>query len=220
MKRQRDPRVTREALIGAATELFAQHGFEGASVARIARRAKVNRSLISYHFGGKRRLYLAILQEAFSQIGERIDALLESKEPPEERLNAFIGVFHEMAQKRPAFPQLMVREVIDGGRNLDQRIIPHLLKVFKLIREILVQGQREGRFRSTNPVLTHIALVSSLVFFFATGAFRRRMIAELGPEVEPVETHDYIRYWGEMICRGLTADRTGGAILHTESSKV
>ncbi|MCP4657706.1 MAG: helix-turn-helix transcriptional regulator, partial [bacterium] len=48
-----DAAATREALLEAATELFAERGFDGAKVEAIARRAGVNKAMISYHFGGK-----------------------------------------------------------------------------------------------------------------------------------------------------------------------
>ena len=48
---------TRERLIRAAAQLFAEKGYEGASVKELAQEAGVNVSLVSYHFGGKDGLY-------------------------------------------------------------------------------------------------------------------------------------------------------------------
>ena len=43
---------TREALLAAGTELFAERGYDGVPVWEIADRAGVNKAMISYHFGG------------------------------------------------------------------------------------------------------------------------------------------------------------------------
>ena len=51
--RQRNPERSRERILAAALGEFAAKGFAGARVADIARRAGLNKQLISHHFGGK-----------------------------------------------------------------------------------------------------------------------------------------------------------------------
>ena len=60
--RQRDRERTRQKIFDAAAEVFAEKGFAGARVEEIARRAGVNRQLISYYFEGKEGLYQAVLR--------------------------------------------------------------------------------------------------------------------------------------------------------------
>lgn len=60
--------ATRNALIDAATSVFADHGFEAGSVRTITRMAHANQAAITYHFAGKEGLYRAVLRagiEAF-----------------------------------------------------------------------------------------------------------------------------------------------------------
>jgi TetR/AcrR family transcriptional regulator len=61
-ERQRDAERSRQALLDAALDEFASHGYAGARVADIARRAGVNKQLINYYFGSKEGLYLAVQQ--------------------------------------------------------------------------------------------------------------------------------------------------------------
>ncbi len=70
-REKRDPGATRRALLEAAAVLFAEHGFEGVSVEDVADRARVNKALVSYHFGGKRGLYVAVLESGFSRMADR-----------------------------------------------------------------------------------------------------------------------------------------------------
>ena len=56
-----EPHGTKLALILAAGELFAEHGFDGTSIRAIAEKADANIAAISYHFGGKQELHLAAL---------------------------------------------------------------------------------------------------------------------------------------------------------------
>jgi TetR/AcrR family transcriptional regulator len=59
-QRQRDAERSRQALLAAALDEFAEHGYAGTRVAGIARRAGVNKQLINYYFGSKEGLYLAL----------------------------------------------------------------------------------------------------------------------------------------------------------------
>lgn len=54
---------TRDALINAAGELAAERGFASVSIRAIARRAGVNAGSIHYHFGGKEKLFAAVVRE-------------------------------------------------------------------------------------------------------------------------------------------------------------
>ena len=64
----RDADRTRTAILAAATEEFSAHGLSGARVDRIATRAKSNKRMLYYYFGGKEALYLAVLEGAYERI--------------------------------------------------------------------------------------------------------------------------------------------------------
>ncbi len=61
-ERKRDPERTRERILDAAVVEFGEHGFAGARISAIARRAGVNEQLISYYFDSKEGLYRALQQ--------------------------------------------------------------------------------------------------------------------------------------------------------------
>ena len=56
--------LTRQNIVRAATDLFAEKGFDGASVRAIVTKARVNQAAINYHFKGKDGLYLEVLKSA------------------------------------------------------------------------------------------------------------------------------------------------------------
>lgn len=58
----------RKRLIDMAAPMFAARGFDGVAVREIARAADVNLASISYHFGGKRGLYLATLERLMDEM--------------------------------------------------------------------------------------------------------------------------------------------------------
>ena len=64
---------TRERIRCSALREFAEHGFSGARIDRIAARSGANKAMIYYHFEGKEGLYFEILKMTYSGICEKFD---------------------------------------------------------------------------------------------------------------------------------------------------
>jgi AcrR family transcriptional regulator len=67
----RPAEYTRHAIIKAAVDLFAEKGFEGASVRDIVTKARVNQAAVNYHFKGKSGLYVEVLKTAFEKLTDQ-----------------------------------------------------------------------------------------------------------------------------------------------------
>jgi AcrR family transcriptional regulator len=91
--------ATSENILRAATRLMAENGYNGVSLRRICSEANVNLALMTYHFGTKDKLLLAIFQRGTAMINNERARLLEDLEkrfpngdpPLEELLFAFIN---------------------------------------------------------------------------------------------------------------------------------
>jgi hypothetical protein len=64
---------------------------------------------------------------------------------------------------------------------------------------------REGAFRPVDPLLTHLSLVGSLVFFFATRRFRERVLAARHPGIAPPDAAAYVKHIQDLLSHGLAA---------------
>ncbi len=64
--------ATREALIGAARALFAEHGYASVGTEEIVRAAGVTRGALYHHFDGKKDLFEAVYERVESELAERI----------------------------------------------------------------------------------------------------------------------------------------------------
>jgi AcrR family transcriptional regulator len=195
--------------VSAATALFAERGFDGATVEQIAQRAGVNKAMINYHFGGKRGLYAAILKGAFEGLAREVSALRASSRPADELLRELIGHLGATMARHPGLPAMLVRELLSGGLHVGDELLPHFLSVFMTTREAVERGVRSRRFRRVDPTLTHLAIVGSLVFFFATERFRERKIAEGRlPFQGPVPTAPrFVAHLQDLMAHALEARR-------------
>jgi AcrR family transcriptional regulator len=106
---------TRQRLLEAAEQIFAEKGYEGATVREIVTRAGANIAAVNYHFGDKERLYIEAVKSAFECQRERFPLRdWPAGTPPAEKLRGFI---HTMVSRMvdnsgPNWRrQLMLREL-------------------------------------------------------------------------------------------------------------
>jgi AcrR family transcriptional regulator len=189
-REKRDPGATRQALLQAGAELFSERGFDGVPIEEVAERAGVNKALISYHFRGKRGLYVAILESAFASLAERLKAVEADTKSARETLRAFLETF-----------TLFMREVLAAG--IDPAVLPHLVEIIGFSRRLAERGAREGLFRRVDPLLLHMALMGSLIFFFATEPARRKAAAQARVGFVLPDSKAFLRYLEELTLRGL-----------------
>jgi AcrR family transcriptional regulator len=99
----------RERILAAATEVFAEQGYTGASVGRIARRAGVVASVIYDHFGSKRELHVELLQAHGEALIERSIAEVTG-DGPDEVLRASIEAFYRFVEEDPFVWRFLFRD--------------------------------------------------------------------------------------------------------------
>jgi len=83
--------ATRRRILKAASRVFADQGYEGASVRDIVARADVNQAAINYHFGSKEGLYRAVLEQALAALTNADSTGGHSGGTREAELHAFVS---------------------------------------------------------------------------------------------------------------------------------
>jgi AcrR family transcriptional regulator len=154
---------TRAAVFQAAAIAFSARGFDSARVDEIAASAGVNKAMIYYHFTDKLELYRAVVGDMLREASLRVTAIAESSRPAPVRLETFIAAFVELADARPWFPTLMLREMAEGGPRLDPGTLMLMRSVFAAFARIVQEGQAARAFRAVNPVLAYMSVVGPLL---------------------------------------------------------
>ena len=164
---------SRPAIFQAAAHEFAQRGYDAAGVDRIADRARVNKAMLYYHYGSKQGLYVEVLRDMFRTVGARTRAIAQGGGSAEEKIDAWVLAIVEEAAARPWFPPIMLRELASGAAHIDADTFGMMNAVYTTVRDIIVQGRREGVFREVDPLLTYLTILPPILIFFA----RQRVVA-------------------------------------------
>jgi TetR/AcrR family transcriptional regulator, regulator of cefoperazone and chloramphenicol sensitivity len=116
---------TRDKILLAAGEVFAEQGFEGATIRAITERAGVNVAAVNYHFRDKAELYTRVVVDACSARAAWRDVIAEAPNSPEERLRSLIFHFLEylLDPDRATWKRrLMAREMANPTSALDELV--------------------------------------------------------------------------------------------------
>lgn len=122
----------REKILLTALELFAEHGFERATVRQIAKKAEVNISAISYYFGDKAGLYQAAFIESLGSPKDDIALFNDPNMSLEQALKGlFSGFIEPLKQDKLAqlCTRLHMREMVEPtglwAQEIDNGITPY-----------------------------------------------------------------------------------------------
>lgn len=136
------PAATRDQLLAAAADVFAEQGFRAATVREICRRAGANVAAVNYHFRDKDALYAAVLGQSLEAALRRFPPTLDvpASAPAAARLEAFIRSFlHRVFDLDPSarHARLMLREMIEPTGALDGVVAGHIAPMAAVLLGIL-----------------------------------------------------------------------------------
>ena len=117
---------TKDRILGAAEELFAQHGFAGTSLRQVTSRADVNIAAVNYHFGSKENLVNEVFRRRMDEMSARrlehlADAVARHPGELEPVLAAFVEPALSLALDRhggAAFIRVIARAYAEKNDSL------------------------------------------------------------------------------------------------------
>lgn len=126
-----------QTILREAEQVFAQQGFDGASLAVIAERAGVSKQNLLYYFPNKLALYKRVLDDVMSAWLQSLDALAHTNLPPNKALDAYIDAKIDFSIQRPHGSRAYALEMIGGARNygkeIKARLVPMLHQNIKTL---------------------------------------------------------------------------------------
>jgi len=162
-ERGRNADRSREAILDAAEQLFAERGFEATSLSEVGTRAGLSRATPGYFFGSKAELYRAVLDRAFAEVRAAVrtgrQRVQSRQHAPEAVLAGAVRDYYDFLAARPNFVRLMEREAL-GNNPTGNDIAPRMAagqEALAAISEELGLGRADSR-ENAHLLLSIVAL--------------------------------------------------------------
>ncbi|MBI1348749.1 DUF1956 domain-containing protein [bacterium] len=134
---------TKRRLLNTAGQIFADKGFEAASIREICQQAEANIAAVHYHFGDKKQLYVATVRLAQCAQSDEIPfPELPADMPAAQRLRTFVGTMFErmLSADRPKWHlQLMLRELSYPTEACEAIVHDYIRPMADSLRTILAE---------------------------------------------------------------------------------
>lgn len=148
----------RNQLIDVGREVFAEKGYEAASVEEIAARAKISKPIVYEHFGGKEGLYAVIVDREMEYVIDQITGSIAEGTPRERVENAAMA-FLRYVKDRPEGFAVLSRDSA-SSRGMDNL----LAEVGERVSSVFIeQFKAAGYDRKAAPIYAQ-ALIGMVTF--------------------------------------------------------
>ena len=208
--RIRDADRSRRAILDAAETLFAERGFEAASLQEIGDAAGLSRGTPNYFFGSKQGLYVAVLERVFADREEAtrlafepVRAWCASTRPGSLRgpLTRAIESYMSFLLGRPAFVRLVVREGLRRGEGL--RLAQ---REASAMRDAMTALRAEARHRSLRRFDVDDAVLALVSLTFSPLSQHSTFMTALGRDLsDPTVRRHHVRLVVEQMLHLLGA---------------
>ena len=167
MRKPKQPEANRARIVKAAIEEFAARGFKGASMDAIAARTHTTRALINYYFGGKEKIYLAVLEQVYAEI-RHAESLLDLEHlAPVDAILRIVEFTFDYYLSHQYFVRIVVAENQAKGRHFRKSKAMRTLNrpIIDLLARVIERGRAGGAFRrDVDPVEVHMAIAALGMF--------------------------------------------------------
>ena len=187
---------TQDAILKAATKIFAKHGFSGGRIDEISKAAKSYDRMIYYYFGSKENLFVAVLEDMYRRFNEAETALDLDSEKPVESLKAVITFMWTFYQRNPEFITLLNDENLHRGKHISKslRAREYSSPAIQILERVLESGARKKVFRGGLSGRDIYLMMAALNYFYVSN--RHTLSAFLG---EKLESPEALAHWHDFV---------------------
>jgi len=165
-------------ILHVAEKLFAEDGFDGASIRNIAKEAGVNIAMISYYFGSKEKLLETLIIYRTSGMKMQLENISREDLSPLEKVDRLIDLYISRINKNKCMYQIMHFELSTKKRILNMDSFMDIKREnSEIFIKIIRDGQDKGVFRNNiNVALITTTILGTLTHFHTNRFYFERSL--------------------------------------------
>ena len=155
---------TREAILSAAENLFAEKGFAATRLEDVAEVVGIRRASIVYYFRDKRELYGAVLDSLVQGLYLRVEAAFDRRETLLERIEGAVSAFIDFLASRPTAGHILLREIANGSPGRPPELLLRIGSFGALAERVSAEDGGFRRYPKADPIQIASAIAGTAVF--------------------------------------------------------
>jgi AcrR family transcriptional regulator len=182
---------TRDRILAAAVDLFAERSFDGATTREIASRAGVTQPLLNYHYRSKDELWRAAVDSLFASLLDSVRAHNEELRDVDEltAAKARVREFVTFSARNPQLHRIITQESKADSARMDYLVERHVRPLYENTVALFAHLVRDGVVPDIAPEHRYYILTGAGPTMFVLGPECRRLTG-LDPESDDViEAH-------------------------------
>jgi AcrR family transcriptional regulator len=182
---------TRDRILAAAVDLFAERSFDGATTREIASRAGVTQPLLNYHYRSKDDLWRAAVDSLFESLVSSMTTHEESRRDVDEltAAKARVREFVTFSARNPQLHRIITQESKADSARMDYLVEHHVRPLYENTVAMFEHLVRDGIVPPIAPAHLYYILTGAGPTMFVLGPEARRLTG-LDPESDAViEAH-------------------------------
>lgn len=172
-KRRRNAAATRARILEMARQEFADRGFDGARLDKIARAAKVNIALLYHYFGNKEGLFVAVLEEAYRTMRDYEGDTIVNDPDPLVAMTGLVRARFRIFLENPELIGVLNAANVHKAAHMQQSDFLRTLyqPLVGQLADLLRRGEAQGVFRrGVNPTDLFIT-INAIGYFYLSNRY-------------------------------------------------
>ncbi|MBP8987486.1 MAG: TetR/AcrR family transcriptional regulator, partial [Spirochaetes bacterium] len=159
-------KTSKDKIIHAAIIEFANYGLDGARVDRIAKKAKINKAMIYYHFKNKEALYAAIVKNLAQTIFDTVQGSLQKAIEAGNPIIVIEDYAKHMSSLDKHYFLIIMRELSSGGKFIRKIVAPTIIEpITELVGKFYQLGNNKNMLKDIHPQYTMISIAGAVIFY-------------------------------------------------------
>jgi len=173
----------KKAILDAAIGVFARKGYDGTSIAEIAKLSGLPKANVYYYFKTKKAIYTTIIADLIGEWDAALAHLRADREPA-DALADYIRAKLEFSRKHPEQSKMFANEAVHGGRFLTRKDRAHMQAITVEKAKVFEGWAKAGKMDPVHPMHFFIMLWAATQFYadfdvLACNALETRRITAL-----------------------------------------
>lgn len=198
-RREEEKEQRRAEIVDAAEAVYADVGWDAATIDQVAKKARLSRALVYVYFKDKQDLHFAIVERALAHLHRRFKQAVAAPKTGIAKVEAIGRAYVEYSREMPhyfdACSQFQAYQAGEGQASdaNEEACLAASRQVHGVLVEAIRTGMQDGTIRADldNPLMTAIALWGFAHGIIQLAATKQEMLAKFDIAIDPLIQHGF-----------------------------